>query len=223
MTTNRLACLLLWRNLAMTSEWNLDCKRVQKQLLKEWSLRKHQTYSLTLTHASEPRSGGGLQLPWNKWRRRKTACRYEGESEERILPQTKTSTEKWTERCQQVWSHQYTSCARRHLRFEYYKLENAMRLRGWPQKHAKLLTIRRTHHPKADENRMYLPSRIIGGRGLSKSETAYKSTTIGLEPYLKRWWCSASISTSTWDQKEALLHPKRGRKIHKRINFEVHN
>ena len=98
-----------------------------------------------------------------------------------------------------------------------------MRLRGWTQKHAKLLTIRRTHHPKADENRMYLPSRIIGGRGLSKLETAYKSTTIGLEPYLKRWWCSTSISTSTWDQKEALLHPKRGRKIPKRINFEVHN
>ena len=53
MTTNRLACVLLLRNLAMTSEWNLDWNRVQKQLLKEGSLRKHQTYSLTLTHGSE--------------------------------------------------------------------------------------------------------------------------------------------------------------------------
>ena len=48
----------------------------------------------------------------------------------------------------------------------------------------KLLTIYRMHHPKADVNRMYLPRRI-GGRGLTKLETAYKSTTIGLETYLR--------------------------------------
>ena len=40
------------------------------------------------------------------------------------------------------------------------------------------------HHPKADVNRMYLPRRI-GGRGLTKLETAYKSTTIGMETYLR--------------------------------------
>ena len=48
----------------------------------------------------------------------------------------------------------------------------------------KLLTIYRMHHPKADVNRMYLPRRT-GGRGLTKLETAYKSTTIGLETYLR--------------------------------------
>ena len=48
----------------------------------------------------------------------------------------------------------------------------------------KLLTIHRMHHPKADVNRLYLPRRI-GGRGLSKLETAHKSTTIGLETYLR--------------------------------------
>ena len=48
----------------------------------------------------------------------------------------------------------------------------------------KLLTIHRMHHPKADVNRMYLPRRI-GGRGLTKLETAYKSTTTGLETYLR--------------------------------------
>ena len=48
----------------------------------------------------------------------------------------------------------------------------------------KLLTIHRMHHPKADVNRMYLPRRI-GGRGLTKLETAYKSTTIALETYLR--------------------------------------
>ncbi|XP_068708222.1 uncharacterized protein [Montipora foliosa] len=48
----------------------------------------------------------------------------------------------------------------------------------------KLLTIHRMHHPKADVNRMYLPRRI-GGRGLTKLETAYKSTTIGLEKNLR--------------------------------------
>ena len=48
----------------------------------------------------------------------------------------------------------------------------------------KLLTIHRMHHPKADVNRMYLPWRI-GRRGLTKLETAYKSTTIGLETYLR--------------------------------------
>ena len=47
-----------------------------------------------------------------------------------------------------------------------------------------LLTIHRMHHPKADVNRMYLP-RKIKGRGLTKLETAYKSTTIGLETYLR--------------------------------------
>ena len=40
------------------------------------------------------------------------------------------------------------------------------------------------HHPKADVNRMYLPRRI-GGRGLTKLETAYKSTTIEMETYLR--------------------------------------
>ena len=48
----------------------------------------------------------------------------------------------------------------------------------------KLLSIHVMHHPKADVDRMYLPRRI-GRRGLTKLETAYKSTTIGLETYLR--------------------------------------
>ena len=52
------------------------------------------------------------------------------------------------------------------------------------RKTRKLLTIRRMHHPKADVNRMYLPRRI-GGRGLTKLETAYKSTTTEMETYLR--------------------------------------
>ena len=52
------------------------------------------------------------------------------------------------------------------------------------RKTRKLLTIHRMHQPKADVNRMYLPRRI-GGRGLTKLETAYKSTTIEMETYLR--------------------------------------
>ena len=33
----------------------------------------------------------------------------------------------------------------------------------------------------------------------------------------KHWWCSSPISTSTWDPKKTLLHPKRSREIQKRI------
>ena len=40
------------------------------------------------------------------------------------------------------------------------------------------------HHPKADLDRLYLP-RTSGGRGLTQIETAYKTTTVGLQPYLK--------------------------------------
>ena len=48
----------------------------------------------------------------------------------------------------------------------------------------KLLTIRTIQHPKADVNRMCLPRRVAE-RALTKLETAYKLTTIGLETYFR--------------------------------------
>ena len=48
----------------------------------------------------------------------------------------------------------------------------------------KLLTLSKMHHPKADVDRLYLP-RNAGGRGLIQLEATYKTTTIGLDTYLK--------------------------------------
>jgi len=48
----------------------------------------------------------------------------------------------------------------------------------------KFLTINRMHHPKADVDRLYI-RRKEGGRGLLQLLAAYKTTTIGLEAYLK--------------------------------------
>ena len=48
----------------------------------------------------------------------------------------------------------------------------------------KLLTINRMQHPKADVDRIYLP-RAEGGRGMIQLENAFKTSTIGLEVYLK--------------------------------------
>ena len=52
------------------------------------------------------------------------------------------------------------------------------------RKTRKLLTMHKMHHPKADVDRLYLP-RTTGGRGLIQIETSYKTTTIGLDTYLK--------------------------------------
>ena len=52
------------------------------------------------------------------------------------------------------------------------------------RKTRKLLTINRMHHPKADVDRIYVP-RKEGGRGLLQLLAAYKTTTIGLELYLR--------------------------------------
>ena len=38
------------------------------------------------------------------------------------------------------------------------------------------------HHPKSDEDRLYLP-RTEGGRGLIKLELSYKTTTIAIDKY----------------------------------------
>jgi len=48
----------------------------------------------------------------------------------------------------------------------------------------KLLTLSKMHHTKADVDRLYLP-RNAGGRGLIQLEASYKTTTIGLDTYLK--------------------------------------
>ena len=39
------------------------------------------------------------------------------------------------------------------------------------------------HHPKADVDRLYMP-RSSGGWGMMEIETAYKTTTIGMQKYL---------------------------------------
>ena len=48
----------------------------------------------------------------------------------------------------------------------------------------KLLTLSKMHHTKADVDRLYLP-RHVGGRGLIQLEASYKTTTTGLNTYLK--------------------------------------
>lgn len=48
----------------------------------------------------------------------------------------------------------------------------------------KLLTLSKIHHTKADVDRLFLP-RNAGGRGLIQLEASYKTTTIGLDTYLK--------------------------------------
>ena len=48
----------------------------------------------------------------------------------------------------------------------------------------KLITLSKVHHTKADVDRLYLP-RHVGGRGLIQLEASYKTTTIGLDTYLK--------------------------------------
>ena len=48
----------------------------------------------------------------------------------------------------------------------------------------KILTMERMHHPKADVDRLYLP-RAEGGRGLIQLELTFKTTTIGLDTYLR--------------------------------------
>ena len=65
----------------------------------------------------------------------------------------------------------------------------------------KLLTIHRMHHPKADVNRIYLPKR--NWRKRPDLRTAYESTTIGLETYLRNTDDALLqfSSTSTWVQK----------------------
>ena len=61
----------------------------------------------------------------------------------------------------------------------------AEEIRNLDRKTKKPLTKKRTHHPKSDVDRMYLP-RLSGGRGLIQIETTYKTTTIGLATYLEK-------------------------------------
>ena len=53
------------------------------------------------------------------------------------------------------------------------------------RKTRKLLTKERMHHPKSDEDRMYLPM-LSGCRGLIQTETSYNTTTIGLATYFEK-------------------------------------
>ena len=62
-----------------------------------------------------------------------------------------------------------------------WKLEE---IRKIDRKTRKLLTLERMHHPKSDVGRLCLP-RNESGRGLIQLETAYKTTAIGTDTYLK--------------------------------------
>ncbi len=53
------------------------------------------------------------------------------------------------------------------------------------RKTRKIMTAFRTHHPKSDVERLYLP-RIQGGRGLMQLENYYKISTVGLQKYLEK-------------------------------------
>ena len=50
-------------------------------------------------------------------------------------------------------------------------------------KTCKLLTSNKMYHPKADDDRLYLP-RSSGGRGMIELQTSYKTITIGIQKYL---------------------------------------
>ena len=60
----------------------------------------------------------------------------------------------------------------------------------------KFLTMYKMHHPKSDEDRLYLP-RTEGGRGLIQLELSYKSTTTGLDKYLRSRRTSSSNVSKT--------------------------
>ena len=57
-------------------------------------------------------------------------------------------------------------------------------IRKLDRKTRKLLTLHRSHHPKADVDRLYIP-RLRGGRGLLQLEIMFKLTFIGVNCYLK--------------------------------------
>ena len=62
----------------------------------------------------------------------------------------------------------------------HWKLEEIRKL---DRKTRKPLTLERMHHPKSDVDKLFLP-KSEGGRSLIQLETAYKTTTIGLDTYL---------------------------------------
>ena len=70
-------------------------------------------------------------------------------------------------------------------------------LKNLDRKTRKLLTIHRSHHPKADVDRIYL-KRAEGGRGLLQIEMSEKTSIIGLNSYLE--------STRDWMMKCVRLH-----------------
>ena len=69
----------------------------------------------------------------------------------------------------------------------------------------KFLTMYKKHHPKSDEDRLYLP-RTEGGRGLIQLELSYKSTTIGLDKYLRSRRTPSSNLSKTMTSGNPWLH-----------------
>ena len=68
----------------------------------------------------------------------------------------------------------------------------------------KSMTLNRMHHPEAELSRMYIP-RTEGGRGMINLEMTYKTTTIGLNRYLK---------SSEDRMLHAVLQYKKKKKLH---------
>ena len=79
------------------------------------------------------------------------------------------------------------------------------------------------HHPKADVDRLYLP-RSSGGRGMIELETSYKTTTIGMQKYLKvsNDWMIQLVRQHGKNKKLHLI-VKEARRFRREIELENEN
>ena len=79
------------------------------------------------------------------------------------------------------------------------------------------------HHPKADVDRLYIP-RSSGGWGMMELETAYKTTTIGMQKYLtvSNDWMIQLVSQHEENKK---LHSivKEARRFKREFELEKEN
>ena len=93
-------------------------------------------------------------------------------------------------------------------------------LRRIDTKIRKLLTCYKTHHPKADKDRLYLP-RSAGDRSLLQTDLTYKTTTIGLQKYLQttKDWMMELVKKHENSQKLYSI-AKESRKYMRELNIE---
>ena len=84
----------------------------------------------------------------------------------------------------------------------------------------KLLTMHRTHHPKADVDQFFLP-RSEGGRGLIQIELTYKLTTDGLETCLRESKDSMMKLVLEHEKKKKLNSvTKKATKFHQKLGID---